>query len=226
MLLALALVLAVDPFEWQVYDGTANAPLRPGLEVHLNWSTAQQLHATFEPSFGITSWWELGGYVQTSFGPDGVYRYAGVKLRSKLVTPPDERRHWRLGLNIEVSSLPARFDPARFGAELRPIIAWENERWLFAVNPIVTFSPDVVTLEPAALALLKLGHVVAIGLEYYGGWGSIAKFADWAQQQQYLFEVANLLAVQGLEVNLGVGEGFTAASDRFVVKGIVGYALP
>jgi hypothetical protein len=27
---------AVDPFEIQVYDGTANAPGVPGLELHLN----------------------------------------------------------------------------------------------------------------------------------------------------------------------------------------------
>jgi hypothetical protein len=222
----LAAVLSIDPFEWQVYDGTANAALRPGLETHVNWSTAQELHVTFEPSFGVTSWWELGGYLQTALTSDGRYQYAGVKLRTKFVAPPREGRHVRLGLNIELAALPQRFDPKGFGAELRPIVAYENARWLLALNPIVDFSPDVVTLEPAAMAVFKIAEVVGVGLEYYGGWGSIAKFAPWSQQQEYLFEVANLLAVKNLELNVGVGEGLTAASNRVVLKMIVGYALP
>jgi hypothetical protein len=218
--------LAVDPFEWQVYDGSANAPLRPGLEAHVNASTARALRLTLEPSYGLTPWWELGGYLQTAMTADGVYRYAGVKLRSKFVTPPDERRHWRLGLNVELDWLPDRFDPQRFGAELRPIVAYETAHWLFALNPIVDFSLDAVTLEPAAMGLYKLGRVAAVGLEYYSAWGSIARFSGLARQEHYLFEVFNLLAVANFELNAGIGEGLTPASTRFVVKAIFGYALP
>ncbi|HEY1535285.1 MAG TPA: hypothetical protein VGF76_14760, partial [Polyangiaceae bacterium] len=77
--LAPELARAVDPFEIQVYDGTANAPGAPGLELHLNTvpdgrKTAQppelapnhQTHLTLEPSLGIEPWWELGGYLQSS----------------------------------------------------------------------------------------------------------------------------------------------------------------
>ena len=82
--LVAALVMAVaplaragDPFEIQVYDGTANPPGVPGLELHLNdWATGHrdatapeaplhgQAHATLEPSFGVTRSWELGAYLQ------------------------------------------------------------------------------------------------------------------------------------------------------------------
>src|SRR4051794_4012922 len=102
VLTAAALVaLAADPFEIQVYDGTANAALRPGLEVHTNYRSSRELHLTFEPSFGLTSWWELGAYVETSF--KDAYRFEGVKLRSKLVAPSAVDAHWRFGLNVEVA---------------------------------------------------------------------------------------------------------------------------
>src|SRR5437016_4765947 len=99
MLLVLALAAkarALDPFEVQVYDGTANPAHVFGLELHLNGvatghATAEapelplrgQAHATFEPSFGLFPWWELGAYLQTALRADGHVDYAGVKLRSK-----------------------------------------------------------------------------------------------------------------------------------------------
>ena len=57
---------AVDPFEIQVYDGTASAPGTPGLELHANSvlrgqrsapppeaPSHHQTHLTLEPSFGL-----------------------------------------------------------------------------------------------------------------------------------------------------------------------------
>src|ERR1700742_1445720 len=100
---------AVDPFEIQVYDGTANAPGVFGLELHLNhvatgYGTATppeiplrgQTHATLEPSFGLFPWWEVGCYLQSALRADGHVDYAGAKLRSKFVTPPSLLGHLRL----------------------------------------------------------------------------------------------------------------------------------
>lgn len=105
---------AVDPFEIQVYDGTANAPGEPGLELHLNTvpsgvrkaeppelAAHQQSHFTLEPSLGVRPWWELGAYFQTALTGDGSFRYAGVKRRSKFVTPPEFDRHSRLAVGVE-----------------------------------------------------------------------------------------------------------------------------
>src|SRR5436309_986551 len=66
---------ATDPFEIQVYDATANAPGVFGLELHVNSVIRglrdpglnpapeipqdRQTHFTFEPSIGVTDWWEL-----------------------------------------------------------------------------------------------------------------------------------------------------------------------
>jgi len=43
-------------------------------------------------------------------------------------------------------------------------------------------------------------------------------------QEHYLFEVVNVLAWKGVEINVGVGEGLTAASNDLVAKTILGFS--
>jgi hypothetical protein len=233
---------ATDPFEIQVYDGTANAPMQPGLELHLNYvanglrepdgatvARQHQAHMTLEPSLGILPWWELGAYFQTAVVPGAGFEYAGAKLRSKFVTPPTWHPNLRLGANFELALIPERFDHDRWSTELRPIVAWENARWLFALNANVS-TPlagdgfrDGPAFEPAAMAVVKLWGVVGVGVEYYSGLGPFSDFSPVAKQEHYLYEVANLLAVDALELNVGVGEGLTSGSNKLVFKLIVGW---
>jgi len=237
------LARAIDPFEIEVYDGTANEPGVPGLELHVNsvpvgrsesigpeLPANHQSHFTLEPSLGLLRWWEIGGYLQSTLRGDGTYEYAGAKLRSKFVTPPSFSDHVRLGANIELSLLPEHYDRNRWGMELRPIAAYEDKRWLFALNPIVDFAlagPDRhegPSFEPAAMAVLKVFDVSSVGVEYYGNFGPFSGFVPWRQQEHYLFEVFNLLALPHVEINAGIGEGLTAGSNPFTVKAIVGYS--
>ena len=235
---------ATDPFEIQVYDGTADAPGVPGLELHVNRvmegvkafdgpqiAPNHQSHFTLEPSLGLFPFWEIGGYFETALLADGTFAYAGVKLRSKFVTPPKFDPHVRLGLNVEVSLLPATFDRDRWGNELRPIAAWEDEHWMFVVNPIVDTSfagtglRDGPSFEPAAMVLRKIEGQLSVGVEYYTNLGPFSGLLPWRKEEQYLYEVANLLSVKRLELNVGVGEGLTAASSDLVLKAIVGFEL-
>jgi len=241
-LLRVGLARAIDPFEIQVYDGTANHPGSPGLELHLNTIPSgnrraeppelpqhHQSHLTFEPSLGVTRFWELGGYLQTALLGDGSLRYAGVKLRSKFVLPSEPRDHLRLGVNFELSLLPQAFERGRWGSEVRPIVAWEDERVILACNPI--FDTALAgedfragpSFEPAAMAKLKIQPSVALGLEYYGSIGPLAEPARLEEQRHYLFEVFDLLGVEHFELNAGVGEGLTSGSNAFVIKAITGY---
>jgi hypothetical protein len=233
---------ATDPFEIQVYDGTSNAPGVPGLELHANYiasggtpppapeiNQVGQTHLTLEPSLGVLPFWEIGGYFQTALRKDGTFDYGGVKVRSKFVTPPGWHSHVRLGMNLEMSLLPPAYDHSRLGAELRPIAAWENESWMFVINPILdlelTAWPTGPTFEPAASAVYKVREIISAGLEYYGNLGPIGSgFVPLAQQEQYVFEVVNLLGIDRVEVNAGVGEGLTPASHGLVVKMILGYS--
>jgi hypothetical protein len=233
---------ATDPFEIQVYDGKANEPWQPGLELHLNHvasglhaaeapeiATHGQTHFTLEPSLGITPWWELGAYLQTAIVPGAGFEYAGAKLRSKFVTPPKWHEHLRLGANFEISLVPTRFDKDLVGTEIRPIVAWENERFLLAANFNVSTplagdgfrrGPE---FEPNAMALVKLADALGLGFEYYTGIGPIASPLPLRQQEHYLYEAAHLLAIESFELSIGVGEGLTPASNPVVVKAIVGY---
>jgi hypothetical protein len=235
---------AVDPFEIQVYDGTANTPGKPGLELHLNnvangvaVSDPPELpqdratHMTLEPSFGVLKTWEIGGYFQTALRKDGTFDYAGVKLRSKHVTSPDWNEHWRLGINFELSLLPDTYDRDRWGTELRPIAAWHDEDWLFAINPIVDvpLAGDGYwkgpTFEPAATIVRDIAGKVGVGLEYYAAFGPFSDFAPLHAQQHYFYQVVDLVSVKNLELQVGVGEGLTEASNKIVIKTIVGYAF-
>ncbi len=242
VLLSAAPAAATDPFEIQVYDGTANAPGVPGLELHVNrvfsgLTTApspelpanHQSHFTLEPSLGLLPFWEIGGYFETTLRGDGTFDYAGVKLRSKFVTPPGWHAHLRLGVNLEVSLLPRTYDRDRWGSEIRPIATWDDPRFIVVVNPIVDLSyagPDASagpTFQPAAMAKVKLLGTVAAGLEYYSSFGPIAKPLPWSQEEQYLYEALDLLSIPHFELNVGVGEGLTPASNAFTGKFILGY---
>ena len=234
---------AVDPFEIQVYDGTANAPGVPGLELHLNsvpvgerraeppeLAPNHQSHFTLEPSLGIRPWWELGGYFQMALSGDGTFRYAGVKLRSKFVTPPGFHPQLRLGLNLEISRVPQAFERDRWGGEVRPIIAWENEHFLLVANPIVEVglaghsASQGPSFAPALMAKVKIQDRLALGLEYYADLGPIAAPVALRAQEQYLFEAVDLLAIPNFELNAGVGEGLTEGSNSLIIKAILGYA--
>jgi hypothetical protein len=197
VLCAASAALAFDPFEIQIYDGTADAPGEAGLEIHLN-RHHDATHLTFEPSVGVTRFWEIGGYLQTQQG-----HYEGVKLRSKFVTPEGALGHLRLGINFEVSLEPG----GNTGGEIRPILAFEDARFILAANPIVSFPGP--NFEPGAMAKVKAGPI-AMGLEYYGT----------LPDQHYLLAAVDLLAVKHLEVNAGVGGGSAP-----VAKLIVGYAF-
>jgi hypothetical protein len=234
---------AGDPFEIQVYDGTANPPLVPGVELHLNdWATGNtssaappeaplhgQFHATLEPSLGILPWWELGAYLEGAVRADqGVVDWAGAKLRSKFVTPPTWSPHWRLGVNLEVSSLPTTYDHDQWGSEIRPIVAWHDEDWLFALNPILdqpfhgSDASQGPSFQPALKARRAVGPI-ALGIEYYATLGPLTQIAPWKDQEQQIFEVVDLLSVPDFELNAGVGEGLTESSAGVVFKMILGY---
>jgi hypothetical protein len=233
---------ALDPFEIQVYDGTASPPGHAGLELHVNhWRGSQpgaqpvlpldrQTHMTLEPSLGVLPFLELGAYVQAAVLADGSLDFAGAKLRAKVVTPEGWHEHLRLGINFELSGLPRKFEADRFGGEIRPIIGWDDRWFIVAANPNLEVDltnagwRDGPGLAPSVQALLKIPDVVGIGVEYYAELGPMKRIGK-DPTAQYLFGVAQLLADLGWELNVGVGFGLTDASEDVIVKAIVGHEL-
>src|SRR5262249_54500624 len=160
-----------------------------------------QTHLTLEPSLGLTPWWEIGAYLQSTIRPDGQFDYAGVKLRSKFVRPSLAFDRVRLGLNLEVSAIPAAYEPDRWGAEVRPILPLPGPagRLAFAFNPILDFaftSPAAgrgPSFEPALSAVFVVPGLLSAGLELYSDFGPIAHPLSPSEQQHYVFEVVNVL---------------------------------
>jgi len=230
---------AVD--EIQVYNAGIAAPGQFTIQQHLNYIALGQkdppfpgglvsnrsLNGTPEFAYGVTDWWEVGLYLPFAV-QDGRFYSDSFKLRTLFVSPNAEQRNVFFGVNFEFSNSQPKFAQTRFGIEIRPIIGVRNGDWEFIVNPIVDIGIGRLgeaDFTPAARAARKLGPDLAIGLEYYADLGQIGNFLKLADQQHTLFAVTDFkLGVFG--VNFGVGYGLTPASDRFVVKTIVGYAFP
>jgi hypothetical protein len=232
---------AVDRFEIQVYDGTANAPGVVSLENHVNFvdrgssvseppiaPTDHQAHWTFEGALGMTRVWEAGAYLQTAVVPGVGYTFAGAKLRSKFVTPPRLIRNMRLGANFEIAGIPERFEEDRWSVEIRPIVALTLPKFLFAINPILgvplsSGARDGPHFEPALSAKGRLSERVALGLEYYAGLGPLGAVLPAREQDHYLFGAGDYDLGAGFDLNLGVGVGISEASDPLTFKAIVAY---
>jgi hypothetical protein len=174
---------AQDEFEIQVYDVETARRGEAGLELHLNHhlihGAPDQTHLTFEPHYGLASWLELGGYLQTALTTAGDFAYAGVKLRLKARWP---RRVWeeRIGLaaNVEISAVPARFEPNVWGGEARPVVDLLVGGFYAAVNPIIDFDlrGDVAghpQLQPAVKVGVVITPALMIGVEAYGAYGPV-----------------------------------------------------
>ena len=63
---------------------------------------------------------------------------------------------------------------------------------------------------------------VAAGFEYYGAVGPVTGFDPLRDQQQQIFPAIDLNVSPKWEINFGVGVGPTAATDHWIVKGIIG----
>jgi hypothetical protein len=237
--LAPAPARAVDPFEIQVYQGDINQPLQPGLELHTNFvadgrqaaafpgelTPHHTLRTTLEPSLGLLAWWELGAYLQLASAPGrGEARFGGFKLRSKFVVPQALTGAFTLGVNFEVGRGTAALGSASWDSEVRPIIAYARGRWLAAVNPILGWAwsgAATPELEPCLKVRFDAGHHLGVGVEYYAGLGPVSKPEPAHDQQHFLYLAGDLLDGP-IELNVGVGHGFTAASDAWTIKAIVG----
>jgi hypothetical protein len=227
--------------EIQVYNAGIAAPGQFTIQQHLNYVglglketpfpgglvSNRSLNGTPEFAYGMTEWWELGLYLPFAV-QNGQFYSNSFKLRTLFVTPQAEQKSFFYGVNVEFSNTTPGFSQARYGLEIRPIIGLRKADVEFIVNPIVDASfgkYGEVTFAPAARLARKLDQDLWIGLEYYADFGEFGHFGKVSDQQHTLFAVTDF-KVGVFDVNFGVGYGMTAASDRVVVKSIIGYAFP
>lgn len=235
--------MATDAFEIQVYDGEINAVGEYTWENHLNHvltgkripdfdgqvSFSHLSHWTLEFARGMTDYWELGAYIQTAMSSEPKAYWGGAKLRSKFVMPRSRMGNVHLGVNFEVSDVPAGlFEEDRWALEVRPILGYSWERATVLFNPILSTSlsgeSHVPELEPAFKAFYEVRKPYALGVEYYAGLGPWNEISGLSTQEHYLFGAFDLLGAP-YELNIGLGKGMTDHSNGLVFKAILGFKL-
>jgi hypothetical protein len=228
--------------EIQVYNAEIAGIGQWTYEQHLNFAAIGQtqpefpggftsnhsLQGTPEFAYGITKWWEAGFYLPFAVNGSGEFLSDGAKIRSLFVVPDAAKRDFFYGINFELGYELPQFSLTRWNLEIRPIIGVRNPQWEFIVNPIVDVgfgSNGEADFAPAVRLARNLGNDRFIGLEYYADFGRIGDFLALQQQSQQLFAVTDF-KINAVDVELGVGYGFTPGSDGLVVKAIIGFAFP
>ncbi len=236
--------LAVDQVhdEIQVYNAEIAEVGQWTYEQHLNYAAIGQTQSEFpggftsnrslqgtpEFAYGVTNWWEAGFYLPFAVNSAGETYSDGAKIRSLFVVPDAAKRSFFYGVNFELGYEMPQFSLTQWNLEIRPIIGVRNSEWELIANPIVDvgFGPGgEADFAPALRLARNLGQDRFIGLEYYADLGRIGNFLPLQQQNQQLYVVTDF-KVNTVDVELGIGHGFTPGSDGLVLKAIIGYAFP
>lgn len=224
--------------EIQVYDMGINTPGQYALEIHSNYvidgrQQAEyrgelppdgQLAFTGEFSYGWSKQVELGLYVPMSIDPnnDNVM-LDNAKLRLKWLNT--DNPDFFYGLNTEVGLVPKRYSQQPLGMEIRPIIGHYNGDWLIAFNPSLeldlTGNSQMPMLSPGLKITRQIIDNVYVGIEHYADFGPLSNFASGGDQGHTTYMVSDV-SVGNYRLHLGIGHGWTAASDEWMLKCIVG----
>ncbi len=237
--LAPATARATD--EIQVYNAEIAEPGQWTLQQHFNYAINGRkepdfagglvpnhaLNGTPELAYGLFPWLELGWYAPFAVDQNGRFYSDGGKFRTLFVVPDAAKRDFFYGVNLEFSYATAAFSQTKYNMEIRPIIGVRKGEYEFIVNPIVDlgFGHDGdAELGPAARIARKLKDDLSIGVEYYTDLGPIGNLLPLSQQQHNIYGVVDF-KLGNFDVDFGVGYGLTGASDRWMVKMIIGTEL-
>jgi hypothetical protein len=228
-------------YEIQVYGADTEPPKSTMVELHSNFTfdgqkqiidgvypTNHQQHETLEITQGINDWSEVGFYVFTSLQDGHGWQWVGDHIRPRVRVP--DSWHWPVGVSLssEIGYQRAVYSPDTWTWEIRPIVDKSLGRWYFAVNPALErtlHGPDVkqgIGFSPGVKVGYDFTKIVSGGVEYYADYGNITSIAPLHDQQQQIFLVTDLNVSPKWEINMGVGIGPTAATDHWIIKGILG----
>jgi hypothetical protein len=238
---ALAPAAAQDNYEIQVYGADTVAPGSTMVELHSNYTlrggneaeqgvrpTAHAWHETLEVTHGFTPWFEAALYTFTSARASYGWDWVGNHLRLRGRVP--EAWGWPVGLSLstEVGYQRRVFSADTWTIELRPIVDKQAGRWYLAFNPTVDRSfhgpgtSQGLVFSPNLKAGYDFTKKINAGVEYYGTLGPLSGFDPIAQQQHQIVPALDLNLSPDWEFNFGVALGVTHATDRLLVKMILG----
>lgn len=228
--------------EIQVYGNELNEDGELGLELHMNyvadgsaekaWPQQQPSRHMFrltpEISYGIGHNMDVGLYLPLIKGVGDDFRLDGLKFRFKYLEGIEgDGFYW--GMNVEVGRVSLRTTENHWNVELRPILGWKQGKWEFTANPKLGWAlSERQGGAPVFAPALKLAYSVqpdlAVGIEQYSELGPVNKFLPGDQQEH-----ATFLAIDGKvgknDYNVGLGRGWGANADKWVIKGILGFSF-
>jgi hypothetical protein len=224
--------------EIQVYDASIASLHTFSVTVHNNYTPSGRKEADFpggivpnhalngvvETAYGVTDWLELGLYLPLySLTNEGRLRFNGGKLRALFVVPDAREKTFFYGVNFEFSFNSRHWETTRNSAEIRPIVGTRLGPVDIIFNPIFDTSLNGIhqlDFAPAARIAYNFSPSWAGALEHYADFGPVSGFAPLDRQSHTFFAVVDYGAGP-TSLELGIGHGFTAASDRLVLKLIV-----
>lgn len=235
-----ALSMAGGDDEIQVYTDQINGEGNYGWEMHQNWvpigtkkpeypgdSAAQgQFRHTSEFSYGINDHWELGAYFPVLI-KNGNVTVEGGRARIKFLDHLNSEVFY--GLNVEYGYARKRSEQNHWGAELRPIIGYRDDDWLIGFNPVVGLATSgngawQPTFEPQVKLAHSIGNGIMLGVEHYAGFGAFSRIDPWHQQSQTSYLTLDTIKFN-TNINLGIGHGWTGASNDLTFKLILGLPI-
>jgi hypothetical protein len=228
------------PEEIQVYMDEMSKPGHFGVDVHNNfvmsgsgtpdYPGAQPPNHVFRltPEFyyGISDTFEAGLYLLSTTTPGNPVNYDGEKIRLKYIAKHDETQGSFWGANLEVGKTTLRVSEQAWNAEFKGIYGYRSGRWTFAVNPNFDWSLSgpgnaPVSLDVDTKIAYKTDSGRQFGLESYNEMGPLRNLGHLSQLSQTLYGVIDT-QLGKFDLNAGIGRGLTTASDRWLVKFIIG----
>jgi hypothetical protein len=231
--------------EIQVYMDEMSRRGEYGLDVHLNYTPDGRLVADYpgqqasdnrwritpEWAYGLTDNIELGAYLPlATIDRGGHFEIGGVKGRIKYIAPklsPDQAWFW--GANFELGRVRHDLDINPWNAELKGIAGFRHGPWTVAGNLNVDWvvsGPDhsPTTFQIATKVSYQLDPATSVGLESYNEIADSKRFGHLGDRDQQVFAVIDR-SFGGWDLDLGVGYGYGAPEDRWVIKAIVGVPI-
>jgi hypothetical protein len=232
-------VIAGGDDEIQVYTDQINGKGNYGWEMHQNWvpigikdpeyqgdSAPQgQIRHTSEFSYGLTDNLELGAYVPLLY-KNGTLTFEGGRGRIKYLDHYNENVFY--GVNTEYGYATTRSDEYHWGTELRPILGYRDDDWLFAINPTVEWATAgkeawKLNFTPQMKVSRTVGNGIMLGIEHYADFGTLSNTS--MDQQTHTTYLALDTIKFNTNFNLAVGHGWSSATNDLVVKFIVGLPI-
>jgi len=232
---------AQDNYEIQVYPSETVAPGKLMVELHSNFTfegekrtvdgvlpTEHALHETIELTYGFNRWFETGFYIFTSARSGSGWQWVGDHIRPRVRAP--ESWHWPVGvsLSMEFGYQRSAYSSDTWTWEIRPIVDKRLGRWYLSFNPVIDKAIHGANagrgfeFSPNFKASYDVTNVVTAGVEYYGALGPVTRFDPGPQQQHQIVPALDLNVSPEWELNFGAAIGLTHATDRFLLKMIVG----